>query len=154
MGVVQLEHYFFIEFSDVIVLLFILFNRPLYAGGNKEILLLQAQFLACVVVVVGVKDLHNGFGQVLLLHCLLVVSPVKGIQIKGVDGFCVPDTQGIHHIVAVSDDRQVIGHRADRLVSVLYEMVHSALVLNAHIAAEFNLGRILRPADLKGVAVL
>ena len=154
MGVVQLKHYFFIEFSDVIVLLFILSHRPLYTGGDKEILLFQAQFLACVVVVVGVKDLHNGFGQVLLLHCLLVVSPVKGIQIKGVDGFCVPDTQGIHHIVAVSDDRQVIGHRADRLVSVLYEMVHSALVLNAHITSEFNLGSILRPADLKGVAVL
>ena len=154
MGVVQLEHYLFIEFSDVIVLLFILSHRPLYAGGNKEILLLQAQFLARVVIVIGVKDLHNGLGQVLLLHGLLIVSSVKGIQIKGVDGFCVPDTQGIHHIIAVSDDRQVVGHRADRLVSVLYEMVNSALVLNAHIAPELNLGGILRPADFKGISVL
>ena len=79
MGVVQLKHYFFIEFSDVIVLLFILSHRPLYAGGDKEILLLQAQFLACVVVVVGVKHLHDGLCQVLLLHRLLVIAPVKGV---------------------------------------------------------------------------
>ena len=51
------------------------FGRESY----KEILLLQAQLLACVVVVVGVKHLHDGLCQVLLLHRLLVIAPVKGV---------------------------------------------------------------------------
>ena len=154
MGIVQLEYYLFVEFPDVIVFLLILPDRPLDAGGNKEILLLQAQLLARVVVVIGVKDLHNGLGQVLLLHSLLVISPVKGIQVEGVNGFRIPDAKGIYHIVAVSDNRQVIGHCADRLVSVLYKMVYAALVFYTHITAEFDLSGILRPADFKWVAVL
>ena len=39
-GVVHMEGCLLIEFADIVMLFFIFFHSPLYAGGNKEILLL------------------------------------------------------------------------------------------------------------------
>ena len=106
------------------------------------------------MIVVGVEDLHDGLGQVLLLHRLLIVAPVKGVQLEGGDGLRIPDAQGVDHIVAVADDRQVIGNRPDRLIALLDKIVSSVPVLCTDIAAEFHLHGILGAADLKGIAVL
>ena len=106
------------------------------------------------MVVIGIKHLYDGLCQVLLLHCLLIIAPVKGIQVKGIDRLCIPDTQGIYHVIAIADHRQVVGHGTDALITVLYKMVCAVSVFNTHIAAEFYLHSILRAADLKWIAIL
>ena len=106
------------------------------------------------MVIVRIEHFHNRFGQILLLHCLLVISPVKGIQIEGVNRLRIPDPQGIDHVVSIADHRQIIGHSSHRLVSFLDKTIHAVPVFNAHITAEFYLYGILRAADLKGIAVL
>ena len=105
------------------------------------------------MVVIGIKHFNNGLCQIFLLHCLLVVAPVKGIQIKGIDRLCIPDPQCIDYIVTVADHRQVIGNGSYGLIAVLYKVVHAVSVFNPHITAEFYLYRVLRTSDLKGIAV-
>ena len=73
------------------MLFHVLHNRSLYACGNKEVLLFQTELFSCIVVVIGIKDLYNGFSQVFLFHSLLVVSSVKGIQAEGIDCLGIPD---------------------------------------------------------------
>ena len=59
MGVVELECDLLIEFVDVVMLAHILFHSLLHGCGDEEILLLQAQFLARIVVVVGIEHVHQ-----------------------------------------------------------------------------------------------
>ena len=106
------------------------------------------------MIVIGIEHLNNGLCQVFLLHCLLVITPVKGVQIKGIDGLCIPDAQGIYHVISVADHRQVIGHCANGLVALLNKVVDSIPVFNANITTEFNLYCIFRPADLKWIPIL
>ena len=106
------------------------------------------------MVVVRIQNLDNGFRQVFLLHCLLVVSLVEGIQTEGIDCLRIPDSQRIHHIVAVADDRHVVGDGADGLISLLNEMLSAVLPDSSHVTAEFYLRRILCAAYLERIAVL
>ena len=156
MGVVHLEGNFLIQFFDITVVFLIFFNSCLYAGGDKEVLLFQAQLLAGHVGVVGIKNLHDGPGQVLLLYRFVVIALVKGIQLEIVDGFRVPDPQGIHYVVAVAHHRQVIGNGPHRLISLLDKVVSSGvlIVIYPDVAAELDLLGVLRPFQFKGIAVL
>ena len=106
------------------------------------------------MIVIGIENLHDGFCQILLFHCLLIIAPVKGIQLEGSDGLRIPDAQGIDHIVSVTDHRQVIGDCPDGLIPLLDEIVPSIPALSTDISAEFDLHGILGAADFKGVAVL
>ena len=106
------------------------------------------------MVVVGIQNLNDGFRQVFLLHRLLVFALVKVRQIKGLKGLRVPDPQGVHHVVAISDDGDIIGNRQHRLVSLLDKMVSLSVPLGFHVAAEFYLRSVFRTADLKGISIL
>ena len=155
MGIVQLERRLLIELADVVMVSLITGNGLLHAGGDKEILLLQTQLLACHMVVVGVQNLYQQLRQVLFLHGLLIIALVKGVQAEGIHGLCVPDTQGIHHIVAIAYYRQVAGDSPYGLIALLDKMVLAVLIdLYVYIAAELDDLRVLRTAELKGIAVL
>ena len=113
-----------IELADIVMCFFLYFSTAcLNTGGNEEILLLQAKLLACIVVVIRVKNLNDSLCQVLLLNRLLIITLVEGIQMEGVDRLCIPDTQGIYYVVAVANDRQIIGYGTYRLISLLDKMV-------------------------------
>ena len=154
MGVVELEGHLFMKLPDIVMLSHVLGDRLLHGCGNEEILLLQTKLLARVVVVVGIKNLHDISRQVLLLHRLLVVALVKGIQFEALHGLRVPDTQGVHDAVSISDDGHIVRDGLHGLISLLLEAVASVLVhIYVHIAAEFHFLGIFRAAQLKGIAV-
>ena len=129
-------------------------NRRLHGCRNKEVLLLQAQLLARIVIVIGIENLHNIPCKILLLHSLAVIALVKGIQLEAFHRLRIPDSEGIHDPVAISHNRKVIGHCLHALIALLNKIASSVLVdADIHIAAELDLLGIFRPAQLKGIAV-
>ena len=67
---------------DIVMLSHVLLYSFLYGCRDEEVLLLQTQLLTCIVIVVGIQNLYDITGQVLLLYRLLVVTLVKRIQLK------------------------------------------------------------------------
>ena len=106
------------------------------------------------MVVVRVKHVTDGLGQVFLLHGLLVITFIEGVQVEGVDRLCVPDAQSVDYVVTVAHNRQIVRNGHNRLITLLNEMFSSVLPDGAHVTAEFDLGCVLGAAYLKGVAVL
>ncbi len=106
------------------------------------------------MVVIGIKYFHQVPGQVFLLHRLVVFSFVEMIQLKGVDRFCIPDPQAVDYIIAVAYDRKVHRHGQHGLIAFLNKLILAVLVLDFHIAAEFDSLGVLRTAKLKGIAIL
>ena len=126
----------------------------LYGCGDEEILLFQAQLLACVMVVIGIEHVHQVSGQILLLNRLAVVTLVKSVQTEACHGLRIPDTQGIHNAVAVSHDGKIVGNGSHCLITLLHEMISAVLVaVYGHVAAEFHYLGILGPAQFKRIAV-
>ena len=107
------------------------------------------------MVIVGIKHLHDIFGQVSLFHSLLIITLVKGIQREAFHRLCIPDSQGIHNAVAITHDGQIIGNGTNGLV-VLLEKNISAILVNTDIymTAEFYFLRIFGAAQLEGIAIL
>ena len=62
--------------------------------GYKEILLLQPQLLTGELFVVGVEDFGDVFGGDFILHGTVVVALVKGVKVKGFNGFRFPQPAG------------------------------------------------------------
>ena len=82
----------------------------LNSGGDKEILLLQAQALALVVVVRGIDDLGNGLGGDLLLHCLEVFAGGVVVHIDRGGTFGIPQTKLVHVVGLIAGDQHIHGH--------------------------------------------
>ena len=156
MGIVHLDDDFLVELPDVAVFLLIFRDQRLEAGGNEEILLFQPELFSGVVVIVRIEDIHDQLRQVLLLHCFVIVTSVKLIQLEVCDRLGVPYAQCVYHMVAVSDDRHIIGDRKDRLIIFLDEDIFSRLrvFLKTDISAEAHFLRVLFPAQLERVAFL
>ncbi|SCH33629.1 Uncharacterised protein [uncultured Clostridium sp.] len=154
MGIVQLERRLLVELADVVMISLITGNGLLHAGGNKEILLLQTQLLACHMVVVGVQNLYQQLRQVFFLYGLLIIALVEGVQAEGIHGLCVPDTKGIHYVIAIAYYRKVAGDSPYGLIALLDKMVLAVLIdLYVYVAAELDDLRVLRTAELEGIAV-
>ncbi len=156
MGIVELEGCLLIELADVAVMLLVFRDRRLYAGGDKEILLLQTQLLACIVLVSRIQDLNDILRQVLLLHSLHIFALVEMVKLEVVDGLRIPYTQGVYNPVSISDDGDIKGYGTNGLIVPLDKLVLACggVVLNFHVAAEFYFLGVLRAAQLKGIAVL
>ena len=105
------------------------------------------------MVIIWIKDLNDVLSQVFLLNSLLIITTVKGVQVKGINRFSIPDTKCIYNVVAIAYNWQVIWNSLYRLITFLYEMAHTIAVFNTYIAAEFYFYSILRTADLKWIAI-
>ena len=106
------------------------------------------------MVVIRVEHLTDRSCQVLLLYSLLIFTFIKGVQVKGIDRFRIPDTESIYDVVAVAYHRHVIRHGTDALLALLHKLCMAVVVLHIHITAEFNLDSVLVSLDLERVAVL
>ena len=107
-SIVHLDRNFFIQFAHIFVFLFIFIKHNLKTGRYKEILLFQTKLFSCIVVVIWIKNLYDRFCKVFLLDRFMVFSSVKCIQFKVCDCLCIPDTQCIDYVVAISYDRHII----------------------------------------------
>ena len=156
MGIVQLECCLLIEFTDIFMALLIFFNCCLYTCRDEEVLLLQTQFLTCIVIIIRIKDINDVLCQILLLNSLLIITLVEGVKMEIIDRLCIPYTQGVDDVVVVAEHRNIIRDRTYRLVAFLNEIILLVLliVLHTDIATEFYDLRILRAAQLKRVAIL
>ena len=156
MGIVHLEGVLLIELADIGVFSLVTGDRLLHAGGDEEILLLQTQLFAGVMVVIRIQHLYQVAGKVFLLHGFLIIALIEGIELEVIDRFRIPHAQGIYQIVVVADDRNVVGYGTHAAIAVLHEVVAAGLliIIHAHVSAEFDLVGQLRAAQLKRIAVL
>ncbi len=153
-GVVHLESHLLIEMVNVaVVTLHILLHCGVYRCTDEEVLLAETQLLAGIVVVVRIQHLYDIAGHILRLHGLLVVTFIKLLQMEGVLRLSIPDTEGIHHMVAVAHHRCIIGNGNHGLIALLHEMQLAVLVDGLYPAAEAHFLGKLCPTQLEGIAV-
>ena len=156
MGVVHLEHHLFRQQVPVgAVDLFKVVQRVLHRGGGQEILLLEAQLLALLVVVLGIEHLGDDLHQLLALGGLDVLAPVELLHVDGLGGAGRPGAQHVDHVAVVAQHGDVVGHglhgvEVAQAVSDLAVLV--GIILD--VAVEAHLHGLARAADLPHVAVL
>jgi hypothetical protein len=156
MSIIQLEANLLVHLANVAVMqVLVTIYGSTNAGGDEEVLLLQTQFLTGIVVIVGVQNLYDVLSQVLLLNGLLVVALIEVLQAKGVDRLSIPDTQGVYYVVAVTDDRQIVGNSQYRLV-VLLNVLITALVIDdvLDVTTELYFVGVLITTHLERIAML
>ncbi len=134
---------------------FIFSDGLLNTGRYEEILLFQSKFFATVMVIVWIKHVNNVFRQILLLYRLKIIAFIKGCQVKFLNRLCIPDSQYIDHIIAVTDNRNIVWYGIDCLISVMDKTVSLTfrIPLNPDITAEFNRLSIFRTLNLKWISV-
>ena len=95
-------------------------HHVLQRRAGEEILLLEAQALACVGVVVGVQHTADIFGGVPLAHGGGIFLGVEQIEIECLERLGLPQTQCIDGFHSVADDRRVVRHGAHGLPAELH----------------------------------
>ena len=99
-------------------------------------------------------SLYDIPGQILLLHSLLVISLVKGLQLEALHRLRIPDAQCVHDPISIAHNRHIIGNRLYGLISLLFKVIAAVFVhIYIDIAAELNLFGILGTAQLKRVSI-
>ena len=131
----------------------VVLDRILQRGGGEEVVLLEAQHLALVVLVLGVEHLGDDLGQFALLGCARKVAPAEGGQVDALGRAGAPQAQAVDDVGIIADDGDVIRHGDDGLV-VLEGYAQAAIhPLLLQGAAEVDLDGVLQRGDLPGVAV-
>ena len=125
----------------------------LEGGGGEEILLLQAEQLAFVVVVFRVEDVGDSFRQFLFLRRLHIVAVVEVAQVNALRGAGAPQAQAVDGGGVIAHQRHVVGDSLDRVVADVTE--HRAAVLVAHfdVTVEVHFAGILHYGHFPHVAV-
>ena len=128
-------------------------DHVLQGRGGEEVLLLQAEQLALVVVVLGVEDVGDGLSQLLLLGGLDVLAAAEGAQVHALGGAGAPQAQAVHGGGVVADEGHVVGHSLDGVVADVAED-HAALLLgHLNMAVEVHLAGVLHHGHFPHVAV-
>ena len=140
---------------NVIVVFHILHNRTLHACRYEEILLFQAKFFSCHMVVIWIQYFTNSTGKVLLLNCLLIITFIKRIQIESINCLSIPDTKCVYNMVSVTDNRQIIRHCHYGLIIFLYKTIPSGLFVFSYryITAKTYFNGIFRTLHLKWITI-
>ena len=86
-------------------------------AGDEEVLLLEAQLLAGLVLIVRVEHLRDDLGVVLLDHRALVVAVVEEGEVELGRRARLPQAQGVDRLRAEARDRGVPGHAHHRLAA-------------------------------------
>ena len=125
-GVVDLDDVLLVEVLQSAVSLQVLGGDGLHGGGDEEVLLLQTQRLAFVMVILGIEDLGDGLGHSLFLGGLQVLAAGEQVHIHGLDGSCVPQAQGVGVVGVVTGDHHVAGN-GQNLGGILVDDVQVAV---------------------------
>ena len=111
MGIVDLDDVLLVEALQRAVLLDMLAGDGLHRGGHEEVLLLQPQGLALVVIVLGIQHLGDHVGHGPFLAGAEVLTLREQLHVDGLGGLGVPQPQGVHMVGVVTGDLHVAGHR-------------------------------------------
>ena len=106
------------------------------------------------MIIIRIKYFYDISCKVFLFNSLLVITLVKGIKLKALYCFRIPDTKGIYDAVTITYDRKIVRNCSYALITFLSEMVSAVSVyMNIYITAELNLLRIFGSAKFKRIAV-
>ena len=127
----------------------------LQAGGDEQVLLLEAQQLAVLAGVGRVQDRGDGLGVVAEAERTGVVAGVERVQIEVVlVGLGLPQAQAVYLGSAVAHDLHVVGNGEDLLGALGGKPVAAVLLVAHHVAAELHGDGTGGLAGLPGIAVL
>src|SRR3954453_4411676 len=90
-------------------------NEILQGGGDKKILLTQAQFATRRTLVVGIEELADRFSARLLGAGAEIVASVENVELERVGRARRPQPQRVDVLAAPAHDRGVIGDRLNGL---------------------------------------
>ena len=126
----------------------------LQGGGDEEVLLLEPQLLAGVLVVRGIEDLGDVLGLVLVLHRPHVFAGVEAQEVELAARLRRPQPEGVHVVGAEAHDQGVVGHRVDVLgVDPAGEVPALRVTHVLGAAVELHREESVRTRDLPWVAV-
>ena len=143
-GVVDLDDVVLGEAAHVAPLGDVLAQDVLGAGGDEEILLLEAQGLALDMIVGGIEHLGDDLGHRALLHALDVLALGEEVHIQGVGAVRLPEAQGVDALAVVAGDQHVARHGGDGGIAGVLGVIAAGVVPDGRdLAAEAHLHRVL-----------
>ena len=106
------------------------------------------------MVIVRIENINDQFCKVFLLYCFVIISSVKLIKFEICDRFCIPYTQCIYYVIAISDDWHIIRNCHDRLIVFLDKFIFSCnrIFLETDISAKTYFFCVLFTANLKRIS--
>ena len=142
--VVDLDDVLLVEIRRRAVNLDVLAHDGLHRGGNKEILLLQAQALPLGMVVLGIKHLGDGLSHGVLLLRAQILTLRKERHIERHGRLCIPQPQRVHSVCAVAGDLHIAGDGQHLRCALRHNVQPSAVPELADRAAELDRLCLLR----------
>ena len=106
------------------------------------------------MVIVRIENINDQFCKVFLLYCFVIISSVKFIKFKVCDRFCIPYTQCIYYVIAISNDWHIIRNCHDRLIVFLDKFIFSCnrIFLETDISAKAYFFCVLFTANFKWIS--
>src|SRR5512137_286760 len=104
-------------------------DHVLERAGGKEVLLAEPEYLSDFRFVVRVEDLADRLGKDLLIHGLVVVADIEGLEVEGLDCLGPPEPEQIDHAAPVSRHRRVVGNPLDDTPGIPPDSVTALLVV-------------------------
>ena len=154
MGVVDVNGHFIGQQSEIIAKAALeILEGVLEGGAGEEIMLLEPQLLALVMVVLGIEHLADHRCQFLLLHGLGIIAVAEGGKIQRFGRPGAPHAQGVHGIAVIASHGHIIGHGFHGVVIMMDEGHPAVLFLGFNPAAEMHLALILHGRHFPDVAV-
>ena len=153
-GVVQLHRVLLVKTPEGNLLPAHYAHHVLQRAGHEEELLLEAQLLALDRLVVGVEHLGDVLGDDLPVHRAVVVAAVEHGEVEGFRRFGAPQPERVRRVVAVTEDRRVVGNADHGLLRDPARAVAAAVVgVVLGAAAELHFHRPFGTGDVPGGAV-
>ena len=111
MGIIQLGGYFLRKEGIVAAMAFPVSPQDILHGrGDQNILLADAQLFAFPTGVVGIEELGDILGLVLVCGSLRVVLGIEEGKVDLMEAFSLPETERADILRAEADDRHIIGN--------------------------------------------
>ena len=144
MGVVDLDDVLLVEVFQGAVGLDVLPCDGLHGGRNEEILLLQPQGLALIVVVLRIQHFGDDVRHGPLLPGPQVLPLAEQLHVDGLGTLGVPQPQGVHLLGIVPGDLHVARHRQHTGIVLMHHHQVAVVPPGADLAAKVDLLRLLR----------
>ena len=154
MGVVDVEDALVRQQIKVVaIILFEILQRVLQGGAGEEVMLLQPQHFAFIVLVFGVQHLGDHFGHLHFFHGLHVLAFAEGAQVDALLAAGAPCAQGVDTFVIIADDGHIVGHRVDGVRADGAVAFPAVFFVLFYMAAKLNLAGVLGSGNFPYVAV-
>ena len=132
---------------------FEILDDVLQRGACEEIVLLEPQHLAFVVVVLRIQHLGDDLRCFRRLHRLAVLALTKRRQVNVLGAAGRPHAKRVHRRRIIAYNRHVVRDGLHRVVIPVDKARHTVVVHLVHMAAEVNLAGVLHHGHFPHVAV-